>query len=148
MCEFCQFLRRLEAEHRVVAMRSYVARKARDFRVSKRRALKTNGWIKLEGGFATRPCLIVDMSDTGARIEVSSQESVPDKFTIVARCWTRSKVLCEVAAGFTGRRKVYLNNSRDYATSLIWDHQTQPPSSSWRFRYRLSLSETQSELPI
>lgn len=36
-----------------------------------RRSVQQTAWVTLEGGFATRPCLVHDMSATGAKLSVS-----------------------------------------------------------------------------
>jgi hypothetical protein len=36
-----------------------------------RRSVQQAAWVTLEGGFAARPCLVHDMSATGAKITVS-----------------------------------------------------------------------------
>jgi hypothetical protein len=52
-------------------------------RKAARRKSGANGWIRLDGGFATRPCSMVDLSDTGVKITVHSAETVPGVFTLL-----------------------------------------------------------------
>jgi hypothetical protein len=40
-----------------------------------------DGWIRI--GFAIRPCRIIDLSDTGVRIFVTSAQTVPRTFTLL-----------------------------------------------------------------
>lgn len=54
-----------------------IVRRWKEPRASARRKLETTGSIRLDGGFATRKCEVIDISDTGARIAVMSQQSVP-----------------------------------------------------------------------
>ena len=35
-----------------------------------RKSLQQPGWITLDGGFAARPCVVQDMSTTGAKITI------------------------------------------------------------------------------
>lgn len=48
-----------------------------------RRKLGVKAWIRLDGGFATRPCTIIDLSDTGVQIVVDAAESVPNNFVLL-----------------------------------------------------------------
>ena len=41
-----------------------------------RRSVKQPGWITLEGGFAARPCTVLDLSVTGAKITLDDPNSV------------------------------------------------------------------------
>ena len=41
-----------------------------------RRSVKQPGWITLEGGFAARPCIVLDLSTTGAKITLDDPNSV------------------------------------------------------------------------
>ena len=36
-----------------------------------RRSVQQTGWVTLEGGFATRACVVHDLSTTGAKLTVS-----------------------------------------------------------------------------
>ena len=42
-----------------------------------------SAWLRLDGGFAMRPCQMVDVSDTGGRIAVDPSLRVPNDFVIV-----------------------------------------------------------------
>ena len=54
---------------------------------NKRRASRVksgaSGWLRLDGGFAMRPCQVLDVSDTGVRIAVDPALRVPNDFVIV-----------------------------------------------------------------
>ena len=41
-----------------------------------RRSVQQPGWITLEGGFAARPCTVLDLSATGAKIVLDDPTSV------------------------------------------------------------------------
>jgi hypothetical protein len=54
---------------------------------NKRRASRVksgaSAWLRLDGGFAMRPCQLLDVSDTGVRIAVDPALRVPNDFVIV-----------------------------------------------------------------
>jgi hypothetical protein len=54
---------------------------------NKRRASRVksgaSAWLRLDGGFAMRPCQLLDVSDTGLRIAVDPSLRVPNDFVIV-----------------------------------------------------------------
>ena len=52
-------------------------------RKAERRKSGANAWIRLDGGFAMRPCNMVDLSDTGVQITVHAAETVPGVFTLL-----------------------------------------------------------------
>ena len=56
-------------------------RKTRDQRKSTRRSINTRGWIRVDGGFAVRPCSVLDLSDTGARLSIEGD--IPSSFTLL-----------------------------------------------------------------
>jgi hypothetical protein len=69
-----------------------------------RKSVQQSAWITLDGGFAARPCLVQDMSATGAKITVEKPNVLPDllrlAFTRDARTgrncvvvWRRGKSL-------------------------------------------------------
>jgi hypothetical protein len=59
----------------------------RSYAGNKRRASRmksgASGWLRLDGGFAMRPCQVLDVSDTGVRIAVDPALRVPNDFVIV-----------------------------------------------------------------
>ena len=54
-----------------------------DRRQAPRRNLNTTGWIRLDGGFATRECKIVDVSTAGDRIAIPFAGKIPETFTVL-----------------------------------------------------------------
>jgi hypothetical protein len=54
-------------------MLAMFARKRTEFRRSTRRTLGSRAWIRLEGSFATRPCRVLDLSATGARLSIEGE---------------------------------------------------------------------------
>jgi hypothetical protein len=54
-----------------------------DRRLAPRRNLNAAGWIRLDGGFATRECRIVDLSTAGVRIAIPFADKIPDTFTLL-----------------------------------------------------------------
>jgi PilZ domain len=69
-----------------------------------RKSLRQPGWITLDGGFAARPCVVQDMSTSGAKITIDDSNALPARlrlaFTRDARTgrncevvWRRGKVL-------------------------------------------------------
>jgi hypothetical protein len=56
-------------------------RKSRDQRKSTRRSINTRGWIRVDGGFAVRPCSVLDVSDTGARLSIEGD--IPSSFALL-----------------------------------------------------------------
>jgi hypothetical protein len=50
-------------------------RKSREGRKSTRRAVNMRAWIRLNDGFAVRPCGVIDLSETGARLLVEGDIS-------------------------------------------------------------------------
>ena len=58
-------------------------RKPKEARISRRKKLGSNAWIRLEGGFAVRPCVVADLSDTGVRIVIDAPETVAGIFSLL-----------------------------------------------------------------
>ena len=44
-----------------------------------RKSVRQSGWITLDGGFAARPCTVLDLSSAGAKITVDDPQAVPAK---------------------------------------------------------------------
>jgi hypothetical protein len=59
-------------------------RKHREARKARRLAVGAAGWIRPDGGFARRPCTVLDISDTGVRISVADGQTVPSVFNFVS----------------------------------------------------------------
>ena len=61
-----------------------------------RKSLQQPGWITLEGGFAARPCVVQDMSSTGAKITIDDPNSLPGKLRLALSRDARTGRRCEV----------------------------------------------------
>jgi hypothetical protein len=61
-----------------------------------RKSLKQSGWITLEGGFAARPCVVEDMSTTGAKITINDPNALPAKLRLAFARDARTGRNCEV----------------------------------------------------
>jgi hypothetical protein len=68
------------------------ARKKRDARKS----LQQAGWITLEGGFAARPCVVHDMSASGAKVTIDDPNPLPAKLRLAFSRDARTGRNCEV----------------------------------------------------
>jgi hypothetical protein len=60
---------------------SYVA-KPKNKRVSARKDVNKEAWIVLSGGFAVRPCKVLDVSETGVRLSAENAHTIPGIFTL------------------------------------------------------------------
>ncbi|WP_407146399.1 PilZ domain-containing protein [Bradyrhizobium sp. ORS 86] len=61
-----------------------------------RKSLRRPGWVTLEGGFAVRPCLVEDMSSSGAKITVQDSNTLPTKLRLAFSRDARTGRACEV----------------------------------------------------
>lgn len=61
-----------------------------------RKSLQQPGWITLDGGFAARPCVVQDMSATGAKITVDDSNVLPGKLRLAIARDARTGRNCEV----------------------------------------------------
>ena len=61
-----------------------------------RKSLRQSGWITLEGGFAARPCVVHDISSSGARITVQDDNTLPAKLRLAFSRDARTGRACEV----------------------------------------------------
>jgi hypothetical protein len=68
------------------------AKKKRDTRKS----VRQSGWITLDGGFAMRPCTVLDLSATGARIEIDDPRTAAAAFRLAFSRDARSGHQCQV----------------------------------------------------
>ncbi len=62
---------------RINASQMGSGRKSREQRKSSRRIIGSPAWIRPNGGFAKRPCRVLDISDTGVRLAVEAGQDVP-----------------------------------------------------------------------
>lgn len=61
-----------------------------------RKSLQQPGWITFEGGFAARPCVVQDMSSSGAKITIDDPNSLPGKLRLALSRDARTGRSCEV----------------------------------------------------
>jgi PilZ domain-containing protein len=61
-----------------------------------RKSLSQPGWITLDGGFAARPCVVQDMSSTGAKITIQDPNVLPAKLRLAFARDARTGRNCEV----------------------------------------------------
>jgi len=61
-----------------------------------RKSLRRPGWVTLEGGFAVRPCLVEDMSSSGAKITVQDSNTLPARLRLAFSRDARTGRACEV----------------------------------------------------
>ena len=61
-----------------------------------RRSLQQAGWITFDGGFAARPCVVQDMSATGAKITIEDTNSLPGRLRLAFSRDARTGKNCEV----------------------------------------------------
>jgi PilZ domain len=61
-----------------------------------RKSLRQPGWITLEGGFAARPCVVQDMSSTGAKITIDDPNVLPARLRLAFARDARTGRPCEV----------------------------------------------------
>ena len=47
-----------------------------------RKSLRQPGWITFEGGFATRQCIVEDLSATGAKVIIDDPTVLPASFRV------------------------------------------------------------------
>ena len=67
----------------------------RDKRRSRRRPLRYVAWAASESG-ERQTCLLSDMSETGARIDVENAEQVPDRFVLLLSANGAARRACRV----------------------------------------------------
>jgi PilZ domain len=53
----------------------------KDKRTARRRPMRYSAWLALGPG-ETQPCVLSDISDTGARIDVKNPKALPDQFLL------------------------------------------------------------------
>jgi hypothetical protein len=61
-----------------------------------RKSLRQPGWVTLDGGFAARPCVVQDMSATGAKITIDDPNMLPAKLRLALSRDARTGRPCEV----------------------------------------------------
>jgi hypothetical protein len=68
----------------------------REQRRSRRKPIRHIGWIATAEDGVLQRCLISDVSDTGARIEVESIYDLPDEFTLLLTRDAKMRRVCRV----------------------------------------------------
>jgi hypothetical protein len=61
-----------------------------------RKSVQQPGWITLDGGFAARPCVVRDLSSTGAKVTVDDPNALPGKLRLAFSRDARTGRNCEV----------------------------------------------------
>ena len=61
-----------------------------------RKSLHQPGWITLDGGFAARPCVVQDLSGSGAKLTIEDPNTLPAKLRLAFSRDARSGRNCEV----------------------------------------------------
>jgi len=61
-----------------------------------RKSLHQPGWLTLEGGFAVRPCVVQDLSSTGAKITIDDPNPLPARLRLAFARDARTGRNCEV----------------------------------------------------
>ena len=61
-----------------------------------RKSVHQPGWITLDGGFAARPCVVQDLSSSGAKITVDDPNALPGKLRLAFSRDARTGRSCEV----------------------------------------------------
>jgi PilZ domain len=61
-----------------------------------RRSVQQPGWITLDGGFAARPCKVLDMSASGAKLVLDDPQEVSTRVRLAFSRDARTGRPCEV----------------------------------------------------
>jgi hypothetical protein len=61
-----------------------------------RKSLRQSGWITLDGGFAARPCVVQDMSGSGAKITLDDSSALAGRLRLAFSRDARTGRHCEV----------------------------------------------------
>ncbi len=61
-----------------------------------RKSLEQPGWLTLDGGFAARPCMVHNMSASGAKITIDDSNALPGKLKLAFSRDSRTGRNCEV----------------------------------------------------
>jgi hypothetical protein len=61
-----------------------------------RKSLRQSGWITLDGGFAARPCVVQDMSASGAKITLDDSSALSGRLRLAFARDARTGRNCEV----------------------------------------------------
>jgi hypothetical protein len=61
-----------------------------------RKSVRQSGWITLDGGFAARPCTVLDLSSAGAKITIDDPQVVTEKVRLAFSRDVRTGRACQV----------------------------------------------------
>jgi hypothetical protein len=61
-----------------------------------RKSVRQSGWITLDGGFAARPCVVIDMSTAGAKVSLDDAQPLGSKLRLAFSRDARTGRNCEV----------------------------------------------------
>lgn len=61
-----------------------------------RKSVQQPGWLVLEGNFAARPCTVLDLSETGAKIRASASTPLHTRLRLALSRDVRTGRACEV----------------------------------------------------
>ncbi|MBR1126577.1 PilZ domain-containing protein [Bradyrhizobium lablabi] len=61
-----------------------------------RKSMHQPGWITLDGGFAARPCVVQDLSSSGAKVTIDDPNTLPAKLRLAFSRDARTGRACEV----------------------------------------------------
>jgi hypothetical protein len=61
-----------------------------------RKSMHQPGWITLDGGFAARPCVVQDLSSSGAKVTIDDPNTLPAKLRLAFSRDARTGRNCEV----------------------------------------------------
>jgi hypothetical protein len=61
-----------------------------------RKSVRQSGWITLDGGFAARPCTVLDLSSAGAKITIDDPNAVTAKVRLALSRDARTGHTCQV----------------------------------------------------
>ena len=61
-----------------------------------RKSVQQPGWITLDGGFAARPCVVQDLSSTGAKVTIDDGNALPGRLRLAFSRDARTGRSCEV----------------------------------------------------
>lgn len=61
-----------------------------------RRSVRQSAWITLDGGFAARPCTVLDLSTTGAKLMVDDPQAVLSTMRLAFSRDARTGRVCDV----------------------------------------------------
>jgi hypothetical protein len=61
-----------------------------------RKSVQQPGWLIFEGSFAARPCTVIDLSDTGAKVQAGDPSPVSTKLRLAFSRDVRTGRPCEV----------------------------------------------------